>query len=203
MTHKRPGVTIKFWAARFTNRPDVEPPLALTLVAVLCICALTVWLAIAISFHPPDMFDTWRNWGIPAALCVLPLLVSWTILSNYPISRWLMLAYYGSAALAYFDWRGVEPPWSEQDAAPMSLAIAGFALLVYWLFRSKRMRFYYAQIRHRPIPDDLAEEAAYLVRSSRLTPRALKIVESLADRLELIGALLVIATLIYAYVSTA
>ena len=49
MSHMRPGMKIRFWTPRVKNRPDVDPPGLLKLVAALAILSVVAVLVYAVG----------------------------------------------------------------------------------------------------------------------------------------------------------
>jgi hypothetical protein len=80
--------------------------------------------------------------------------------------------------------------------------VAVLATVVYWLFGSPKMRFYYATIANRPIADELRARADELQGGLSLSPRVRTVVEWIVDRAETAVLLGFIAVVLYAFWGT-
>ena len=76
------------------------------------------------------------------------------------------------------------------------------AVVLGWLYGGPKMRFYYAVISGRPIPEDLRSRADELYGGVRLNPRLRAALEWFVDRAEIAVMLGFIILVFYAYWET-
>lgn len=133
---------------------------------------------------------------------LIPLSIAYTISGNHPLSRPLIAVYIvilSVATLAGFGFLGeLEIDDSRKTIGTAAVLAATFA----WLFRSPKMRFYYALISTKPIPADLRDRAAELAGRTWLSPKKSATIEWVAEHLENVVLLGFIAVVIYALFST-
>jgi len=166
---------------------------------VLCVISIigTLWYAVSQTltlFGSPadspatDIFVGFLNFA-------LPLLVAYTISANHPSSRILILGY----ATAVYVWALYTERLSEvlSQGPYISAAIAtiAYVFVLIWLFRSPKMRYYFALIKNRPVPADLLEFGDSLAGDSWLSENARNRLNWVADHLEtivLVGFIVVV-----------
>ncbi len=201
----RSGIKVRLWTPRFKNKPDVEPPGLLRLVAVLSIFSIIGVLvyAIAISITGIRTGPDAQSAAYVAVLhFLLPLSIAYTIGGNHPLSR-ILIAFYvvvlGTATLLGVGFLG-ELHFGDSIKAVASFASISAVLI--WLFRNPRMRYYYALVSNDSIPPDLEARASELAGRNWLKPKTKAILEWFADHLETVVLLGFVAVVIYAFVNT-
>lgn len=206
MTQMRPGIKVRLWTPRFKNQPDIQPPGLLRLVSVLSIFSVigVLFYAIAItttgSLPEPDPVGATY---VAVLHFVLPLMVTYTISGNYSSSRILITIYvavlYGAILLGigYLGRLETEPAVKE------IVTTAAVAVIAAWLYRSPKMRFYYAIVSGKPVPSDLVGREEELAGRAWLSPKRRATLEKVADNLETLVLFGFIAVVVYALISTA
>ena len=201
----RPGIKVRLWTPRFKNKPDVEPPGLLRLVAVLSIFSIIGVLvyAIAISITGMSTGPDVQSAAYVAVLhFLLPLSIAYTIGGNHPLSRILIAIYVvvlGAATLLGLGFLG-ELRIGDSIKAVGSVAFLSAVLI--WLFQNPKMRYYYALVSNESIPPDLEARASELAGRNWLKPKTKAILEWFADHLETVVLLGFIAVAIYARIRT-
>ena len=202
----RPGIKVRLWSPRFKNRPSVEPPGLLRLVSALSILSIVGVLLYSVIVAVSGIGSTWGiepNEALYIAIFhfVLPLCVAYTISSNHPISR-LLIAFYGMAlCTATVLGKGFLGNL-RIDSTIRSLVSAILLLIVLtWLFRSPKMRYYYALVSGQPVPEDLQSRASELEGRNWISPKTRSALDWVADRMETILLLGMIVAVIFAFVS--
>ena len=153
----RPAGNLKLWTGGYVNRPGVGPPGYLRFILVLCTLSLigTLFYAVfAILGHVGDPRNSAIQLAVEAViLFILPFSILYTISTNNPLSRILLLAYFGVTifAIANYNYSLVDTMTD-----PILVVFLLFMLVtVFWLFLSSRSRVYYALIRNSPVPEEL------------------------------------------------
>jgi hypothetical protein len=192
------------WTPGYKNKPDVEPPGLLRFVAVLSIFSIIGVLVYAIAISITDIRsgpDAKSAAYVAVLHFLLPLGVTYTIFGNHPLSRSLIAIYVVVLSAATLTGTGF---LGGLQVAYSIKAIGSFVIassVLAWLFRGPKMRFYYALIGGKPIPDDLRARADELAGRAWLSPSKSAIVERIADNLETLVLLGFIAVTIYALFS--
>ena len=199
----RPGTKVKLWSPKFTNRPDVEPPALLKLTGAVSIFSavgvLIYAIAMALAYGEPAGPDAIY---IAVLHFILPICVFYTINVNSPLSRFAIGFYAVTLGLATILGRGFLGNLQIPETTRIVASVAVLATIIYWLFGSPKMRFYYATIANRPIADELRARADELQGGLSLSPRVRTVVEWIIDRAETAVLLGFIAVVFYAYWST-
>jgi len=133
---------------------------------------------------------------------VVPLAVTYTVTTNHPTSRLLILGYILALYVSVLQRKGFLGNLDGNPELKAIVSTAVFIVVVLWLFVSPRMRFYFAMISGKPITKDLELQAATFMDDSKLNPKVRIVVDWLAERLETVVLLGFIAVVLYAYVST-
>jgi hypothetical protein len=199
----RPGTKVRLWSPKFTNRPDVEPPALLKLVGAISVFSAAASLVYAVfatlNFAGPV--------GAEAAYVavlhfVLPVCIFYTINVNSPLSRFAIGLYVITLSAATVLGKGFLGSLPISQTSRVAAAVAGVALVLLWLSVSPKMRFYYAVITGRPVPEELKARTDELRGGFTLSPRASTVLEWLVDRMETAVLLGFIAVVFYAWWST-
>ena len=206
MPSMRPGTKVKLWSPKFTNRPDVEPPALLKFVGALSVFSAVGVLVYAVA-KTLAMGGASEPAGIDAIYVavlhfVMPIGVFYTINVNSPLSRYIVGIYSLTLFLATVTGRGLLGNLPVDEATRLVISIAVLLSIVYWLFASPKMRFYYATIANRPIPEDLVHRAEDLRGGISLNPKVRVALEWVIDRMETAVLLGFIAAVLYAWWST-
>lgn len=207
MTIMRPGTKIRFWSPRFKNRPSVEPPGLLRLVSALAIGSIVGSLVYAVMVAMSgagsvNEIASEKAIYIAVLHFVLPFGVVYTVSTNNPMSRLLIGAYCLILSVATFLGKGYLGGLPIESSIRGALIFLFASFVLFWLFRSPKMRFYYALISGKPVPNDLATRAYDLEGRTWMNTRVRAGIEWVADRLETLVILGFVAAVIYAYVST-
>jgi hypothetical protein len=199
----RPGTKVRLWSPKFTNQPDVEPPALLKLAGAISVFSAAASLVYAVfstlNFAGPV--------GAEAAYVavlhfVLPVCIFYTINVNSPLSRFAIGLYVITLGAATVLGKGFLGSLPISQTSRVVAAVAGVALVLLWLSVSPKMRFYYAVIAGRPIPEELRARTDELRGGGNLSPRASTVLEWLVDRMETAVLLGFIAVVFYAWWST-
>ncbi|MEO0576304.1 MAG: hypothetical protein AAF004_12635 [Pseudomonadota bacterium] len=145
--------------------PGLNTPLSLRLLLIACLITLVALLMFAVARQLQDGAPHFRWLDALAAVAygAGPVIVATLIAAN---SAWSRLAIVSTAAAITVHACGsinISSP-IEQGVPPASLlCIALFGGVIYWLYRSRKLRIYYAIIAAKPIPTDLADRADVLL----------------------------------------
>ena len=206
MTGMRPGVKIRFWSPKFTNRPDIEPPALLKVVGTFSILSAFGFLVYAVAIvivsygtHEPDLVQGLYVAGLHF---VLPIGVFYTVFVNSPLSRWLIGLHVVTLGAATMMGEGFLGQLQIAENTRIVGSVVVMTVVLAWLFGSPKMRFYYALISGRPVPEDLRSRADELRGGLALNPKVRAVLEWIIDRLEVAVMLGFIVLVFYAYWST-
>ncbi|MEM1176613.1 MAG: hypothetical protein AAGA33_03035 [Pseudomonadota bacterium] len=196
----RPGTRVRFWTPRYTNRPDIGPPLPLRIVSGLSILSVVGTLLYAVF----ETLSTLESWGLSAfdALYIavlhflLPLAAAYTLSGNYPISRLVVSLYCLTLAGATATGRGMLGALAA-DSTLLAILVPGLLVsFVAWLFLAPGPRAYYLMVAGRDVPEPLRSAAASLKESRWLSERVRHALDRLLDYLELFTMIGFIVTVI-------
>lgn len=198
-----PAGNFRLWTGQSVNAPFVTPPVSLRLVMVLSIISVVATLVLGVL----TQLGHTGGWAISdigqafvaAVYFVLPVLIAVAISTNRVSSRPLILIYSLAVTwqlIARLD-RIIESPDTRGAALfAITLALIG---ITWWLYRSPRLRVYYALISDRPMPDDLAADVERLTSPGRFESAFGRAGQFIAPYLEVIVVVLVIATVLIAF----
>lgn len=195
---------VRLWTGGFTHQPLIDPPWLLKALSVLSMLSVigtlvfAVWTGVGAG-DEPSLED-----AIYIAILhfVVPLAVTYTVTTNHPTSRLLILGYILALYVSVLQRKGFLGNLDGNPELKAIVSTAVFIVVVLWLFVSPRMRFYFAMISGKPITKDLELQAATFMDDSKLNPKVRIVVDWLAERLETVVLLGFIAVVLYAYVST-
>lgn len=203
MTGMRPGTKVRLWSPKFTNRPDVEPPALLKLAGALSVfSAVGVMVySVATTLAGPGASESVGGEALYIAVLhfVVPVCIFYTINVNSPLSRFAIGLYVVALGLGTIAGRGFLGNLGIPETARALGSVLVMATVCWWLFRSPKMRFYYATIAHRSIPEELTSRADELQGGMNLSPRARAMLEWIVDRTETAVLLGFIAVVLYAF----
>ena len=206
MSINRPGTKIPFGVYTHKSKPDVEPPGLLRLLAALAIFSVVgtmLYSALAMSPFPgTPAIDPDKALYIAVLHFLLPIAVAYTIMMNHWVSRFLIFAYFVILYVATLMGKGVLGTVPIMSSTRTIVATAVFAVIIGWLFRGPRMRYYYALLADKPVPDDLVERGEELAGRNWLSSRTRNVIEWFADNLETVVLLGFVVVVIYAFLST-
>ncbi len=196
-----PGGKFKLWSPRYTNKPDIGPPASLKAVAIMCIVVVgwSMWHAVVLELTYPSGIGEFESLVFAILSFLFPVVVSWSIISNLAASRFLIVAYYIGFVGLRVSQTLISSPSAEHSITLIMAALFGLAALSFWLFRSRRMRFYYSIISGRPLTPDLADDAENLLPNPVVTGKARKIIDRFVDSLETFALIAVIVVVFVAY----
>ncbi len=190
MGTRRPGTTIRFWNPRFTNQPDIGPPLLLRLVSGLAILSVvgTLLFAVFTTLSAVGVADLTSTQSLYVAVLhfVLPLVAAYTISNNYPISRLVVVVYSVMLTAATLLGIGLLGQLARQQPIIAVGVPAMFTALVFWLYLGRRPTVYYRLIAGKSVPDELRDVAESLREDKWLNPRVRDRMNRLLDKLEII-----------------
>lgn len=201
------GTKIKLWTGGHTNRPGVDPPWLLKIVAVfafLSVIGALIYIVLETIRGPGST-------GLSAEMAIyvvslhfiVPITIFYSVTTNSRTSRFLILAYVITLYVSTISNKGLlgglEVDTSIRNIATTAVLVA----VVVWLFLSPKMRVYYALIAGKDVPEELASRAAAYVEASKLNPRVRTVLDWFAGHLETSVLLGLIILALYAFVSTA
>lgn len=204
MTNMRPGVKIKFWSPRYTNRPDVVAPGLLRIFGGFSIFSVIGFLVFAIGHAFLYSNAEGNELEVLYATVLhfaLPLAVFYLVTSNSPLSRHVIALYVGVICGATIAGKGYLGGLDVDPNHRLILCVAVSAAMFGWLYLSPKMRYYFAAVSGKPIPIDLAGREEELQPKDWLTPKAKAALAWFLDHLETSVLLGFIGLTIYAYVS--
>ncbi len=186
----RPGTRVRFWTPRYTNRPDIGPPLPLRLLSGIAIFSVVGTLFYSVS----EILSSLGSWGLGAfdylyiALLhfILPLAAAYTISGNYPISRFVVSAYCLTLAGATVLGRSVLGQLAVDSAMVAALVPGALVVFLAWLFLAPRPRVYYLLIAGKPVPESLHAAGASLKESQWLSHRVRHALDQILDYMEIV-----------------
>lgn len=192
----KPAGKLKLWTGGYVNRPGVEPPVALRVV-LFCLLLLSlftlVYGAIAAMGFGEQSGTVLNNAGLVALFFLLPFVIAYLISTNHPLSRPLLVVFLLGVNIVL-----MLPALSGDKSMgrPINLAVLVLSIgLLYWLYATPRARVYYALIRGRPVPDDLAHLVDQLVSptaTEKLARRVWAFFDPLSPIFLIVFALLIV-----------
>ena len=187
----RAGGKFKLRVSPEVSSPWVPTPAGLIVVLVLCTISMVTVLVygVAAQLDPQGIIrlNAFQTILFVTFGAVCPLLIVHAIATNRPSSRSLIaLNVVGAATLLGSVWQLPERPFSE-SIIYLSGILAFVGLAVWWLFRSPRMRTYYAILNGHASSSD--HEALFKGESGHTLVRVLK---GAGPFLELAGIVLVL-----------
>lgn len=202
----RPGVKFKSWKFGYKNKPHIDPPGLLRIVAALSIFSVVGVLVYSVFQTTTGItfsgMATEKAVYIAMLHFILPFCVFYAVTTNSALSRVLITVY---LLILYFTTIGGKGYLGElpiDTGVRLVVASSMLLILLAWLFGSPKMRLYYALITDKPVPDDLASRASDLIESNRLSPKNRARIEWLIDHMENIVLLGFIVVVIIAVLST-
>ncbi|MGB5164563.1 MAG: hypothetical protein WBN09_12730 [Woeseiaceae bacterium] len=199
----RPGTKVSLWSPKFTNHPDVEPPFLLKFTGAVAVFSVVAFLAYAVKATLGYDNSTPAEAAYVAILhFVLPVCILYTIHANSPISRIAIAAYAVTMGIATTLGKGLLGSLPIEEAPRVAASVTGLLIVLTWLFASPKMRYYYAVISNRPIPDDLRGRADELQGGVTLGRRARAALEWFVDSMETVVLVGFIVAVIVALLST-
>ncbi len=203
----RPGVKFKLWSPKFTNRPDIEPPALLKFVGTFSVLSAFGFLVFAVAIvivpygtsHEPDWVEALY---VATLHFILPIGVFYTVMVNSPLSRYMIAIHIVTLTVATIAGRGYLGQLPVSDDTRVIASAAIMTIVLAWLFGSPKMRFYYAVISGKPVPEDLRSRVDELRGGVLLHPKVRAMLEWVIDRLEIAVMLGFIFLVFYAYWET-
>ena len=190
MGTRRPGTIIRFWNPRFTNQPDIGPPLLLRLVSGLAILSVvgTLLYAVSTTLSAVGAAGLTSNQSLYVAVLhlVLPLVAAYTISNNYPVSRSVLVVYSLVLTAATVLGVGVLGQLAAKQPVIAVGVPAAFTGFVFWLFLGRKLKVYYWLIAGKPVPDEFRDAAEALREDRWLNPRVRDTMNRILDKLEII-----------------
>jgi hypothetical protein len=207
MTNMRPGVKITFWSPRFKNKGSVEPPGLLRLTSALAIASIVgVLLYAALTsisgIGSAPAIEAEKAIYIAVLHFALPFGLAYAVSTNHPVSRLLIALYAAILCGATVMGKGVLGTLNTDDTVRSLGSMVFLLVVLYWLYATPKMRYYYALISDQPVPDDLQSRASELSGKKWINPKIRAVLDWVVDHLETVVLLGFIAAVIYAFVST-
>ena len=190
MGTRRPGTIVRFWNPRFTNQPDIGPPLLLRLVSGLAILSVagTLLYAVFTTLSAIGVAGLTSTQSLYVAVLhfILPLVAAYTISNNYPASRVVLVVYSLVLMTATLLGIGVLGQLAAKQAVIAIGLPALFTGFVFWLYLGRKPKVYYWLIAGKPVPEDLHDVAESLREDKWLDPRVRDAMNRILDNLEII-----------------
>lgn len=206
MGTKRPGVKIPFGSPDFKNKPDVEPPGFLRIIAAFSVFSIigTTVYSVFVTTTGLGQSDLDSEKAIYVAVLhfLLPISVVIAISTNSHLSRFLISAYFLVLGCATFMGRGYLGTVPLDDGLRATLSIVVVGLILVWLFGSSKSRYYYSLIAGKDLPKDLVGRDSELAGKHWLSAGTKSLVNWTADHLETFVLLGFVVVVIYAFMST-
>jgi hypothetical protein len=201
----RPGTRVRFWSPGYKNKPTVEPPLLLRIVASLCIISVVGVLIYGVSSTLDGVRST-SDGSFDAAYVailhfVLPFCVFYTVSTNSWLSRPLIAMYAAILSGATILGKGFLGGLVFDTNTKILITAGIFVAIVAWLFGSKSMRLYYLLLADKRIPPQLEPYAIKLAQKQSRDSRAAAAIEWLVDHLETVVMLGFIVVVVIAWLS--
>jgi len=182
------------------NRPDVPQPVALAVATTLCVLPLVALLAFdiiqRIGPYSAPMFSPTEVILLVVFCGVVPMLTAHSIATNRPSSRWLLIALVAGLLGLGVLWLHPRAASRVEAVSTMAIACALLVLVYWWLFRSARMRVYYALASGRPVPQDLADSELSTADGDRI----LGALRAVGPFLEILVVIVIIAAVVYGFI---
>ncbi len=202
-----PGTKIKLWTGGHTNRPGVDPPWLLKIVAVfafLSVIGALIYVVLETIRGPGST-------GLSAEMAIyvvslhfiVPITVFYSVTTISCASRFLILTYVITLCVSTIANKGFLGGLEIDTSIRNIVAPAALVSVVGWLFLSPKMRVYYALIAGRDVPEDLESRTATIVEASKLNPRVRAALDWFANHLETTVLLGLMILALYAFISTA
>jgi hypothetical protein len=206
MNQMRPGVKVRFWSPRYKNMPSVEPPGLLKLASILAIFSvvgvLIYAVALALSGTVGAVFKTSAAISVAVVHFVMPLGAIYTVATNSPLSRIVILAYslvvYGTTVAGIGFLGGLQINFVTKFVVSTVVLVS----VLSWLLGSLKMRVYYAVISGSELPDGLDRSADEILAPGAIECSLSRIGDKLGPIAEVVAGLLVIAGCAYAFLVT-
>lgn len=201
----KPADKLKLWIGQPVNAPFATPPIGLRTILIVCVLSVVAALILGVLRQlapggtPTDSaFDLIIIAGF---YFVLPIVVSVTVVTNRILSRPLSLAFLGF--LAFKAAQFVDTlPYSPQNRAYIVAAIGlAWLWMLWWMYRSARMRLYYCLISGQPVPNDLSERVDELTSPGRVESLFGRVSRRMANYTEIVAAILILAFVFIAWAS--
>ncbi|NOX70237.1 MAG: hypothetical protein GXP15_13695 [Gammaproteobacteria bacterium] len=154
-----PTRKFKLWSGQPVNAPDVMPPMALRVMVILSVLSVTGTLIYGVTQQlaiggTPEI-SVLKAMTIAGFYFVLPVLIALTILTNRSVSRFLILTYAAFVSFQLLNSFDVSRDITADRISFMMSILVFLLALVWWLYRSARMRIYYRLISGHPDAADL------------------------------------------------
>lgn len=203
MGYMRPGTKVRFWTPRVKNKPSVDPPGMLKIVAALSILSVVGVLvyAAALTITSTSSVGLKTEVALYIALLhfLLPLGIAYTISTNSPLSRTLITAYSAILYCATLLGKGYLGRLQTDTNVKLVVATGLLVVIVVWLFRSPKMRVYYALISGSALPGDLPRPIEELVGPGPVERWIARVSNAVLPFAEFAIVLLIIAAVIYGF----
>lgn len=196
----RTSTRLKLWTGMPVNAPHVTPPISLRALLIVCILIPTGLLIYGTALRLASSTGTLESTTTIKLVLIyfaLPIMVAVAINNNRPGSRALIL-FYTIVLIAEFV-RAADTESVMRLAGTMLAAVALYSLAFAWLFLSKRMRAFYALIRHEPVPFELRQDALRVLAPGPAERRFLRIARVVAPYAEGAVVFAIIAGIVFAF----
>ena len=200
----RPGTKVRLWSPKFSHRPDVEPPAMLRFVAALSVFSvvgvLVYSIAVALAVGGGGIAPLQALY-VAVLHFVLPVGVFYTVNVNSSLSRPIISVYAVVLSTMTSTGHGVLGKIDADPPTRIAICAAVCIAVLSWLYGSPRMRFYYASLTGKGIPDDLVGREKDLVGGVRLPARLRRFLEWFVDHGETLVLVGFILLAVYAVLS--
>jgi hypothetical protein len=201
----RPADKLKLWVGQPVNAPFVTPPIGLRAILIVCVLSVIATLIqgvarqLSLGGTPADSaFDLAVIAGFYFAL---PIVVSVTIVTNWPLNRPLSIVFFGFLALKASQFADTLS-YSPETRTYIAVAIGLLWLWqIWWMYRSARMRVYYCLVSGGSIPADLRERIEELTSPGRFEELFGRFSRWIGNYTEIAAATLILAFVFIAWAS--
>lgn len=206
MYHMRPGSRIPKGSKSYKAHPSVDPPVLLRLAAVLSVLSIIMVLIAyvigALSSSSANYFEPATALYIAIGFFIIPLGIVHTVSMNNPLSRSLLLIFvFMNIAAVCLDFPFyADLPLAFRDKV-IAICFIG-SVILYWLFRNPRARYYYAAITGRPLAKDLAQREQELADNKWLSAGAQRKLDWFTEHMETIILLGFVVVVLLAFLGT-
>ena len=203
MTHMRPGTKVPFWTPGYKNKPFINPPGLLRLFSAVCILSIVGVLVYAtaktLSVTHGTGVDGAEAIYIALVHVVLPVCIIYTVATNSPLSRILITLYCVIVYVATVTGSGITGSFSANVATRIISASVVLIAVLIWMYRSPKMRVYYALISNAVPPEDLGRPAEEIIAPTRLERALTRAEEAIMPYVEMLVGLFIVVVCIYAF----
>lgn len=204
----RPATRIRFWTPKYRNRPYVQPPALLKIISVLSVVSI---IGTVVYYLMIVLGDVVASTSIEPASAIyvsvlhflLPFTIALSISTNSPLSRPLIVLYFLVLCGATMLGKGFAGGVDIDGGLKATISVAVFLAVSAWLFLGPKVRAYYALLAGDDVPMGTGDQAVELIEDPWPGKKARATIEWLADHLETLVLLGLIAAVVLGWRSMA